>query len=272
MKIGVRGHDFGRREVPDLAAVIKGAGFECVQLAPAKAIERIEAISDINKKHINAIQKAFTEHDLEIAVLGCYIEPSIPNRVERLANVDLFKKNLLYANRLGIPIVGTETTHMDVNTNPVEREMAYLFLKDSVLRMVEKAVEDDVFVGIEPVAEHTLNSPSLARRLLDEVGSDKLKIIFDPVNLVLPETIGEQDMIWDETFELLGDDIFVVHVKDTIIKDGVKTWCKIGEGEINYPKIMAWLKENKPDIRLLREEARMDSYADDLKVMKSFIE
>ena len=270
MKIGVRAHDFGRMDVSGLASAIKRSGFECVQLAPAKAMEGINGIGEINDSHLASIDKAFAECGVEITVLGCYIEPSIPDKSERLANVELFKENLSHAAKLGVPIVGTETTHMDISAAPDEREKAYLLLKDSVLRMVEKAEKEGVLVGIEPVAEHTLNTPQLSRRLLDEVNSSKLKIIFDPVNLVLPGTIGEQDRIWDETFELLGDDIVVVHVKDTVVVDGAKDWSKIGEGVINYKRIMNWMREKKPEIRLLREDARMDSYVDDIKIMSSF--
>ncbi|MCL2286535.1 MAG: sugar phosphate isomerase/epimerase [Firmicutes bacterium] len=267
MKIGVRAHDFGRQPAQSLAANIKKAGFDCVQLAPAKAIEGINSFDDITESSLEVMHTAFLHNNVEITVLGCYIEPSVPDKEPRLKNVDIFKANLTNAKKLGVKIVGTETTGMDIFTPQAEREKIFVLLKDSVMRMVEQAEKEDVFIGIEPVAEHTLNTPDLTRRLLDEVKSDKLKIIFDPVNLVLPGTIHRQDEIFHELFTILGEDIVAVHIKDIVIEDGQKTWRNIGEGVINYRLIFDWLLKHKPDIRILREDAHMDSYEKDIKAM-----
>ncbi|MCL2840357.1 MAG: sugar phosphate isomerase/epimerase [Defluviitaleaceae bacterium] len=271
MKIGVRAHDFGRQSAKSLAGNIKNAGFECTQLAPAKAIEGINSFADITERHLEIIQEVFDKADLEITVLGCYIEPSLIDNEERLKHVEIFRNNIVYAKQLNIPIVGTETTHMDINAPTDYREKVYQLLKDSVLRMVEMAERENVWIGIEPVAEHTLNTPELARRLLDEVGSKQLKIIFDPLNLVLPSTINQQDEIYAKTIALLGEEVVAMHIKDTVIENNEKTWRNIGAGVINYKPIINWLKQSKPNMRLLREGVAMDSYKKDLEVMKQLI-
>jgi len=269
VKVGVRAHDFGRfSSLTEQAKTIKGAGFDCVQYAPAKAITGLEHFDAITPEVLFDIGEAFAQNDVEITVLGCYIEPSLVDEAQRLDNVRIFKDNLAHAKKLGVSIVGTETTGLDIHATEGEREAAYQRLKDSVLRMAEKAEAEGVYIGIEPVAEHTLNTPALARRLLDEVNSNKIKIIFDPVNLVLPNTIHEQDRIFAEMFTLLGNEISVMHIKDTVIEDDKKAWRKIGEGVINYSLIFQWLRTYKPDIRLLREDVKMDSYQDDITVMK----
>ena len=271
MKIGVRAHDFGRfSSLTKQAATIKKAGFDCVQYAPAKAIEGLEHFDDITPEVLHEIKSAFLQHDVEITVLGCYIEPALPDDNMRLDYVRIFKDNLAHAKFLGAPIVGTETTGLSIHATSAEREAAYARLKDSILRMAEKAEAENVVIGIEPVALHTLNSPAITRRLLDEVGSDKIKVIFDPVNLVLPHTIHQQDQIFTEMLELLGDKIAVMHMKDTEVENDQLAWRKIGEGVINYPLIYEWLKKNKPSMRLLREEAKMDSYHEDIMAMESY--
>lgn len=270
MKLGVRAHDFGRMTEFELSKTIKDAGFETVQLALTKAISFIENFESITVEHVSKIREEFYKNNLEISVLGCYIEPSILDKDKRLYNVEIFKKGIDNAKNLGVNIIGTETTHFDVN-NESKREEVYQILKDSVLRMVEKAEKENIIIGIEPVAEHTLNTPELTRRLLDDVKSDKLKVIFDPVNLLLPSTVDNQEKIFNDTFELLGKDIVVVHMKDITIKNEQKEWENIGKGLVNYDFIFKWLKINKPNISLLREGIKMDSFKDDLKVMKSFI-
>jgi sugar phosphate isomerase/epimerase len=225
------------------------------------------SFDEITPEHLETIKNAFFSANVEITVLGCYIEPSYTDETARLEQVGYFKSALANAKILGAPIVGTETTNLDIAAPADEREKIYQLLKDSVLRMAEKAMREDVLIGIEPVAEHTLNTPELTRRLLDEVNCPNLKVIFDPVNLVLPDTIHEQDKIFTQMFDLLGKDIVAMHIKDTVIENGKKTWRKIGEGVINYQLIFGWLHDNKPDMRLLREGVQMDSYQYDRKVM-----
>jgi len=270
MKLGVRAHDFGRYTADALAEMIKKEGFECVQLAPAKAITGIERIADINAAHLEEIKSAFTRYDLGIAVLGCYIEPSIDDEAARLENVRIFCDNLRHAKVIGAGVVGTETTRMDTKAPAEEREKAYARLKDSVLRMVEVAENVGVPIGIEPVAEHTLNTPELTRRLLDEVKSSQLRLIFDPANLLLPETVHEQGRIFTEMFELNGNDIAVMHIKNIVIENGEKIWSNIAKGVIDYAPVFAWLRENTPQMTLLCDQVRMDSYKEDLNTLRDY--
>jgi sugar phosphate isomerase/epimerase len=268
MKIGVRAHDFGRQSIATLAETIKQAGFDCTQLAPTKAIEGINSFAEITGRHLEEIAEVFAKNSVDITVLGCYIEPSITDTETRLKNVETFKQNLTNAKKLGVKIVGTETTHLNTDTPPAEREKIYQLLKDSVLRMTEQAEKENVQIGIEPVAEHTLNTSELSRRLMDEVNSQKLKIIFDPVNMVLPRTIENQAKIFNDFFALLGKEIVTVHIKDTVIENNEKTWRNIGEGVIDYALIGEWLRANKPDIHILREGVNMESYRQDIAVME----
>jgi len=268
MKIGVRAHDFGRQKAADLARSIKEAGFDCVQLALTKGIEGINDFGDITPKHLEDVQSAFDANNLEITVLGCYIEPSLSDKTARLENVTIFQNCLRYAKTIGAGIVGTETTGLPTDASKEQREAAYALLKDSVLRMAEVAEKEGVTVGIEPVAEHTLNTPEIARRLLDEVNSNYVKIIFDPLNLVLSSTINHQKDIYKSAIDLLGEKVVAMHIKDAVIEAGQKVWRNIGEGEVAHDIIFNWLCRKKPQMRLLREEVHMDSYARDIESMK----
>lgn len=271
MKLGVRAHDFGRLPPQQLSHTIKQAGFETVQLALTKAIEGIGHWSDVTPAHLDAVGRSFARDNVEISILGCYIEPSLPDREERLAQVQNFLLGLSYAKALGVPFVGTETTRLAPNNDSL-REQRYQNLKDSVLRMVEEAERLNVRVAIETVADHTLNSAALTRRLLDEVGSDHLKVILDPVNLILAETATWQTEIFSEFFRLLGSEIAVVHLKDIVFENGEKVWRNIGHGMVDNESIFRWLRQNKPEISVLREHVHPDSSAVDLAAMQHLAE
>ncbi|TCK98585.1 sugar phosphate isomerase/epimerase [Natranaerovirga hydrolytica] len=277
-RIGVRGHDFGKMNVDVLPKYIKELGFEAVQLAPVKAIKDINSFEDITEGVLEKSKEEFLKNDVEISVYGCYVEIGMLDKAKRLEQVDKFIKGISHTKRIGANLVGTETTGFPLNGD--NREAAYQGLKDSVLRMVEEAEKQNVCIGIEPVARHTLNSPELTKRLLDEVNSDKLKVIIDAVNLFTVENIHDQQKIITNCFEFFGDKIEVLHLKDItligdrnrdemkIVNDTFKWEC-IGNGIVDYKHIFSFVK-NK-NVSLLREGATIESYKTDLNNTRSVL-
>ena len=256
VRIGARAHDFGRMTASNLAKAITQKGFASVQLAPQKAIEGVNVFADATPAILEGIRADFEKHQLAIDILGCYVEPSLLDKEARLAQVATFHQGILNAKILGTSIIGTETTHLAPDTPAGERAKVFELLLDSVLRMVEVAEREGITIAIEPVADHTLNTPELTRELLDKVDSQRLKVIFDPFNLTLPSRVGEQKAIYQGVFDLLSDDIAIIHLKDMVVKDGVKTWANIGKGQIDYDTIFPHLNKRWGHIPILREEVK----------------
>ena len=267
MRIGVRAHDFGKRSAHELSFAIKSAGFETVQLALPKGIEGIDSYNDVTEATLVDVRESFAKNSLKIDVLGCYIDPSLPDEGSRLEQVAFFQKSLGHARVLGAPIVATETTNFDGSEQ--EREIAFSRLKDSVLRMVDTAEKEGVTVGVEMVSWHVMCRPALARRLLDEVKSERLKIVLDPVNLLTKENFSNQDAIIDEAFDLLGPEVVAMHIKDA---GADMSWTNLGAGAVNLKRIFSRITALGRELPLLREEVRMDSFARDVSAMKSLIQ
>ena len=272
MKIGVRAHDFGKMEPSKLAKRLNEAGFEAAQLAIPKAIEGINSFSDITPVILDDIRNVFEENCVDISILGCYVEIGYSDKDARLSEVEKFKMGLENAKILGVSLVGTETTNFSPDMDYM-REDAYQNVKDSVLRMADRAEQLGVNIAIEPVADHTLNSADLTRRLFDEVGSKRLVTILDPVNLILTkDDILEQEHIFSSFFDIVGSDIAALHVKDIVLaEDGEKIWRNIGCGEIRFEMIFEWLRQHKNDIPILREHVKLDSYMTDITAMRRLI-
>lgn len=273
MIIGARTHDFGKKEGLTLTETfrqIRQIGYRTIQLAPAKSMPEIADIHSITEAHIEKIRAALKETDMTVAVLGCYIEPSIADKEARMRSVETFKKNLHYAKLLGAPVVGTETTHFP-QADCASRQEAYGYLKDSVRRMAETAEREGVYVGVEPVAGQTLNTPELARQLLDEVGSDYVKIILDPANLLSPATVDRQQDIFGRAIELLGADIAAVHIKNFTTQDDRQKMCALADGVVDFGEIFRWLRVHKPDLAVLRENSTRQTDAADIAYIRGLI-
>jgi len=264
MKLGMRAHDFGRMEPSALAKKLRETGFETAQLALTKAIDGINSIDDVDKPILDSIRHAFEENQVEIGVLGCYVEIGYSDKDARLLEVKKFLAGIEHARELGARLIGTETTDFPPDMTK-ERESAYQNLKDSVLRMVECAEKHNVIVAIETVANHTLNSAELTRRLLDEVNSTKLQVIFDPVNLILTQSdIDNQNKIYNKFLQIVGKDIVALHVKDVVLEGRDKIWRNIGKGSISYNVIFDWLKQFNCNIPILREHVKEESVDADI--------
>lgn len=270
-KLGVRGHDFGSGTCEYVASTIKNAGFDATQLAVQKSLDGIKSQYDMTDRLLEEVRETFAKHQLEISVYGCYIEPSLKDKEDRLKQVDSFLKGIENAEKLGVKVIGTETTHFREDES--NRKIAYERLLDSVLRMTEKAVKHNVTIGIEPVAEHTLNSPELTCKLLDTVNCENLKVIYDNVNLLLPTTadVNSQRRIIDEVLTGFGNKIVAMHIKDVNVVDNELVWSVIGEGIVDYNYLFEKLKKYNLNVSLLREGATIDSYKKDLEFIKKFV-
>ncbi len=270
MKIGVRAHDYGKMIIEKLVERIKGDGFQAIQLALTKAIEGINNYLEVSEEEVEAIHRACKEAQLEIAVLGCYINPALLEDEARASEMKKFLRAMEMVRPLEAGCIGTETTPFYGTEE--EREVAFKLLVNSVRQMVEKAELLGMDVGIEPVAYHTLNTPELTKRLLEEVPSERLKIIFDPVNLLTAENIEKQDELWERCFKCFGDKICVMHMKSIAFnKYGELEKPPLNEGAVHYDKIMAWLKVHKPELTLLREEIKPEEAIRDKKFMLGLI-
>jgi sugar phosphate isomerase/epimerase len=86
--------------------------------------------------------------------------------------------------------------------------------------LMDAASDGGVVLGIEPEPGNVVRDAPTAARLLDELGDDApVGIIFDPANLLSPETMGQQARILTEAVDLLGPRIIGVQLKDFDVMD-----------------------------------------------------
>ena len=268
MKIGVRAHDFSKQSPESLAAEIRKSGFEAVQLALYKALD-IRAEEMMRPDTLLRIRKAFEGAGLEISVLGCYVEPGALQESVWQSSMDRFRDHVRIAGKLGAACVATETTHFSGTDG--ERENAYGRVLAFAREMAREAESAGTFIAIEPVLAHTIHTPEMARRLLDEVNSDRLRIIFDPVNLLPPGGAENQKDLWNRCIACFGDKVIAVHIKNGCWQGAQYVPQPLDLGVMDFGAIFRWIKAKRPELPLLREEAQMGSVQRDIAfVMKAF--
>ncbi|MEW9669371.1 sugar phosphate isomerase/epimerase family protein [Ammoniphilus sp. 3BR4] len=231
-----------------------------VQLALTKSFEDISTdLGSLSPGLAHHIGSAFRKHDIQIAVLGCYINMIHPDKEERRKSLDRFKEYIRYARDFGCGIVGTETGNVNAEISfTVEnfKEQPFQEVVESVRELVQEAEKFGVIVGVEAGVNHPIYSAKVMKRLLDSINSNNLQVIFDPVNLLTIENYKNQEEIIEEAVDLLGDRIVILHAKDFILEGNELKPAAVGKGLLNYDFLMKLIKAKKPFINILMEDTK----------------
>ena len=259
--IGIRAHDMDNVPLEQLTKTISEKGLTSVQLALAKSFSDYFATGtgSLSPGYAYQISRAFEKEDIQIAVLGCYINMIHPDDEERRKALDRFKEHIRFAQSFGCSIVGTETGNVNADIIYTEDnfgEVPYQMVLESVTELVEEAEKFGVIVGIEGGINHPIHTPKRMKRLLDDIKSDNIQVIFDPANYLTPKNYLHQEEVYEEAFELFGDRIVIVHAKDIVVKDNSIQMVPVGTGQLNYDAVFRYFKYNKPFINILLENTR----------------
>lgn len=103
---------------------------------------------------------------------------------------------------------------------------------------VEIAETHDIFLGVEPELANVIDSAASARRLIDTLGSDRVRIVLDPANLFEVAAPEERQRLVEQAIGLLGDRIVMAHAKDRN-PDG--SFATAGKGVIDFAHFLARL-------------------------------
>ena len=89
-----------------------------------------------------------------------------------------------------------------------------------------------------------------------------------PVNRRCGKNHRAQDEVNWEALALRGKRICIVHAKDGTITDGKFQEHPAGRGALQYPRIMRWIKEQKPWVNVLLENTAPATIAETVAFMQ----
>ena len=263
LQIGIRLHDVNSGCAEELqtlearAAKVREEGFCCVHLAPQKVMKGLTYDPSAMTEGLGVyFKRAFQKYDLDIAVLGCYLNLAHPDE-EKLREIkEKYYGNMRVASLCGASMVGTETGcpnaeyKLDRNTHTDEALNIFMHNLEDVVRAAENY---GVTMAIEPVWNHIVYNPQRALQVIKSMGSRNLRIIFDPVNLLCMANADDREDVFAEAMDLLGEHIAMVHIKDFVRKDGKLESVAAGTGEMDYTNILRYLKVRKPYVQVSLE-------------------
>lgn len=273
MNYGMRCHDIcPAGEIDAVLDAVKANGIHQIQLAMGKSFPGYDfGPGHYSPGFAHTIGKKLKEREIHVAVLGCYINPTNPDEAKRQEEVAKFIEHLKYAKMIGADMVGTETGRYSSAFDVVEEtytEACYQLLLKSMREIVDAAEKLGMIVGVEAVHDHTLYSPEMMRRFLDDIDSPNVEAILDPVNLISANDVDRQKEMIDRAFALYGDRITMLHIKDFRIVDGAPEFEHVGDGIFDYRPLLAHLKKDKPYITMLLENSNAERYHRDVEYLQ----
>ncbi|MEO0547279.1 MAG: sugar phosphate isomerase/epimerase family protein [Pseudomonadota bacterium] len=242
MEIGVFAKTFAGEHPDAVFAQCRAAGFSAVQYNMA-----CSGLGPLPTKipdgAILEIGEAAQAHQIQISAISATYNMIDPKAERRNAGRAAFAQIAQCAADLGVSLLTVCTGSMDVenqwrahpdNSNPASwDEMCREF--DLLL---EVANRHDVLIGVEPEPANVVSCATKAARLLDRFSSERIRIVFDPANLVEQMPFSRHRETIDGALQLLGPSIALVHAKDWFDDGRV---APAGKGVLDWEHILSGL-------------------------------
>ncbi len=209
---------------------------------------------DWTDQDVRRLRQFLDDHGLYIGELSRFHQGlAAQDPGENRTALDAYRRNLAHASILGATCVGFSLTvlfSLDGTSGEDPRSAA---VWERVVATIGEMASDAAAAGMD-IAAHPhqlgpLYSVEQIARLQQEVSSPRLKVLFDPVNLVTLEHYYDTAPFLNHAFDTLGRDIVSIHAKDTALSglerndQGLLTVCRLneavpGKGNLDYATLL----------------------------------
>jgi sugar phosphate isomerase/epimerase len=244
MRLGIFAKTFVRPTLAGTLDAVRAHGLDCVQfnLACAGLAPLPERIDE---EQCRLIRRAVEERSITMAaVSGTFnmIHPDVRQRQDGLRRLRVLAEA---CPRLGTAVItlctGTRDPEDMWRRHPDnDTAAAWHDLLASMREAVRITEDTGVTLAFEPEVSNVIDSAWKARRLLDEIGSPRLKVVMDGANLFHAGELPRMREVLDEAFALLGRDIVLAHAKD-LSRDGEAGHEAAGQGLLDYDRYLSLL-------------------------------
>jgi sugar phosphate isomerase/epimerase len=243
MRLGIFANTFAGGDPASVFAAVRAAGYPACQynMSCSGLPSMPGAISEDTTR---AVAAAARDVGIEIVSLSGTYNMIHPDPALRAKGHERLRVIAKAAQEMGTPLVtlctGTRDAADQWRAHPGNTEPdAWRDLRESMDIALGFAEEHDVDLGVEPELANVIDSAVKARRLIDEVGSPRLKILLDPANLFETATPDQQrDIVW-QAIDMLADRTVMGHAKDRTPSGQFTT---AGKGILDYAHYVACLK------------------------------
>ncbi|OBX06170.1 xylose isomerase [Gallibacterium salpingitidis] len=226
-KLAVNTSIYDGYDLETVFSSIKKCGFNHFELAYNQGYVgnlNQDLFSEENANYVNSLKH---KYNLDTFALGCTMDLSTDNLF------DIFSPRLKFANLIGAKYINVCTTKLELKSKLIDnlKSLKPLLEKNNCVLCIENAGDYNfnAFVDLNDALE-----------ILNQLDRKFYAINFDPGNMVT----------YDKTLNVIEQSLMSIkycqhfHIKDVIIEDNKFKFLPIGDGIIDYHKIVKELKNN----------------------------
>ena len=269
MELGVLIHLRDGKEIDESFKKVHDMGFSSCQLCCWDQ-------SKMTDENAQLVNEATEKYGVKISTFWCgwsgqgiwdfYDGPltlGIVPEAHRFARVKELLHGSDFAKKLGVENMATHAGFLPETPNCAQYHGAVCALREVALRC---KANDQYFIF-----ETGQETPVTLRRTIEDIGTDNLGINLDPANLIL---YGKANPV--DALDVFGEYVRDVHAKDGCYPTDGKNLGKempLGQGKVNFPALVAKLKEIGYDGPLtIEREISGDQQIADIKMAKELLE
>jgi sugar phosphate isomerase/epimerase len=244
MHLGIFAKTFAGDTPDAVLGAAKAAGYGAVQYNMAcSGIGALPAV--VSDAVADAVAAATKAHGVEIAAISATYNMIHPVMATRLAGRASFAAIAAQARRMGCDVLTVCTGSRDAEDqwrhDPSNQSpSAWAEMLEEFGHLIAIADQHNLQIGVEPELANVVDSAPAALRLIKALGSDRIRIVLDPANLVEEASAEDRREVIETAVDLLADRIVMAHAKDRHA-DG--RFATAGKGVIDFRHFLFTLKQ-----------------------------
>ncbi|MCD6307981.1 MAG: sugar phosphate isomerase/epimerase [Candidatus Latescibacteria bacterium] len=238
------------------------------------AITGVDPWHGMSDSVVRELRAALEQYDVVIFEVGGYRNLLHPDDTARRENLRHIARCLEAAEKVGCRMVGTISGSRNPEGNQWGDNYAvhpdnwtigtWRLLVDGIRQILKDTAGLKAAIGMEAQVTTNIDGPLAHRRLMDDVGSDRLRVNLDPTNMVHLYNHFHTTELIGECFDLLGEDIYGCHAKDTYVLPHSQTVhvqevCP-GRGGLDYETYLVRMSRLEWSRSLLPEHIPADQF------------
>lgn len=200
---------------------IAKAGFRYVELVTGRPRPPVDA-DNLSESQVKEARRLFANAGIIPISMAGHTDLIAPDGVER------FRKRLDLAAAIGARIVNTGCGH----TQTAEDEERFFQVMPQLIKHAER---NGIMIAFETHGGLT-GSGAVARRTVERLGSPLVKINYDTANVIFYQNVRPE-----EDVEVAAPYVGHVHLKDKLGGQGDHTFPPLGDGDIDFPRVVKTL-------------------------------
>ncbi|MBW8349182.1 sugar phosphate isomerase/epimerase [Bacillus sp. IITD106] len=261
MDVGVVSRSFPQLNNQETAELLSKNGFKWTELCFSQTDSNYwvyngrSDMENLTNEESIKIVNTYRNEGVEVTAIGVFTNLLETEKKDVDENLAYFERLIEIAGINDVPYVSTECGFIPgkrgVNADTYEADFQRIV--ENVKHLSKIAEKNNVSIAIEPCVLDIIPSAKRMVDFINQVGSDRIKVLLDPANLIANNS--EEDM-----FAYLSAHIAYFHGKDRKVND---TYGRaIGDGDINWPLFLHLYHKYTENVPFIMEYVNIDNFCD----------